>query len=1234
MEKQSEEWLPHFFAYSPTKYMERILIATYSFFEKRRTILYAFTILSFLILGVLAYRIHIEEDITRILPNGKQVQQINELLQQSKLGDKIIVKIRSNENADTETLIATADSLVQWLQQKCPESVGKIKDRVDEESAAEVYEVIHRNLPLFLTDEDYSTIDSLCTPAQIAAKTDANYHALTSASGFILKKLISDDPVGITPIALKKLETLPLDEKFQLYDGYMLTDSNTSLMLFIAPSHTANETAQNEKLYEALATFATQSSNNVLFFGGPIVGVSNARQLKKDTILTLSITIICLLAFTFFFFRQRRVPLVMMLPVVFGALFSLAIIGLYKGSISSIALGAGSIVLGIAINYSIHFFSHLKHCGSVKQTICDLWQPMTIGSFTTVGSFFSLTLLQSQILNDFGLFAGLSLTGATIFALVFLPHFAHEKEQDELLHRPNFPERLLSARIHHQGKIFAAILALTVFFFYHAGKVEFDSDMNHYSYLDDDLEKAQRELDVMQDSETKTVFIASSGENTNRVLEQNEQLLHSLSEAQQKGWVKKYSSINWFLQSETMQQEKWTKWNNYWTKDKKENVLAVLKSEGAKFKMRPQAFDHFEGLLNCSYVPMSAEDFNALTKSVGSELYFNSANKTVVLNAVKVNKATRPEFYESLRKTGAVILDKQIITNSLVTVLYSDFNKILLFTSLLVFVSLLISYASLELTVITFLPMLITWIWILGIMALFGIQFNLINIIISTFIFGLGDDFSIFTTDGLMKKYTERKETIASHKVSIFLCAATTIIGLGALIFAKHPALQSIALISIIGIFCVLIIGQTVQPFLFNAFIQNRKEKGLPPYTFSSLLLTIIAFSYYVVGSLLLSLIGYILIYALPFVQLKTRKLWLHHLMCWCLRGLTYMMVNVRKTHVNKELMDFSKPAIIIANHQSFLDILVTVMQHPKLILLTNHWVYHSPVFGKVVQLADYYPVMEGVDPAIDKFEDIVKDGYSIVVFPEGTRSPDRKLKRFHKGAFFLSEKLNLDIVPMVLHGTGDTIRKGDFMVMNASMTMKFLPRIQPDDKCFGEGYAERTKLISRHFKKEYEILKKERETAVYFRQQLRLNYTYKGPEVFAYAWKQNFYSAKYDKLDKLLPEQGKIAVLGCSYGYAAYAIALMSDNRTVSGYDADERKIDIAQNCYLRSPNINFYTADVFNTKPEKQDAFVVHEAMLADKTKEEKDRFWATLRSSLSEDGVIVLLNGQAESKIMNAA
>ena len=86
-----------------------------------------------------------------------------------------------------------------------------------------------------------------------------------------------------------------------------------------------------------------------------------------------------------------------------------------------------------------------------------------------------------------------------------------------------------------------------------------------------------------------------------------------------------------------------------------------------------------------------------------------------------------------------------------------------------------------------------------GVMGMLGIEFNIINIILSTFIFGIGDDFSIFIMDGLQNKYRTGRQLLNSHKTAIFFSAFTTVIGMGTLVFARHPALQSISLISILG---------------------------------------------------------------------------------------------------------------------------------------------------------------------------------------------------------------------------------------------------------------------------------------------------------------------------------------------------------------------------------------------------------------------------------------------------
>ena len=103
--------------------------------------------------------------------------------------------------------------------------------------------------------------------------------------------------------------------------------------------------------------------------------------MTTDTIVTLSVTILLLLVLAFYYFRKKRTPLLLLLPVVYGAALGLAVIYLVQGSISVIALGAGAIVMGIAIDYSIHFLSHERGAENMRETIRELQSPLTIGSF-------------------------------------------------------------------------------------------------------------------------------------------------------------------------------------------------------------------------------------------------------------------------------------------------------------------------------------------------------------------------------------------------------------------------------------------------------------------------------------------------------------------------------------------------------------------------------------------------------------------------------------------------------------------------------------------------------------------------------------------------------------------------------------------------------------------------------------------------------------------------------------
>lgn len=160
----------------------------------------------------------------------------------------------------------------------------------------------------------------------------------------------------------------------------------------------------------------------------------------------------------------------------------------------------------------------------------------------------------------------------------------------------------------------------------------------------------------------------------------------------------------------------------------------------------------------------------------------------------------------------------------------------------------------------------------------------------------------------------------------------------------------------------------------------------------------------------------------------KTRKKQegLHRFICRSARFGSSMfgLVGNRFTLACNVEEDFSRPAVITCNHQSHLDLLPMLAMTPKVVILTADWVWHNPLYGFIIRAADFLPASKGLDALTPRLSELVADGYSIVVYPESTRSMDCSIGRFHQGAFYLAEQLKLDILPTVIYGAGRALPK------------------------------------------------------------------------------------------------------------------------------------------------------------------------------------------------------------------
>src|SRR5690606_20827382 len=273
----------------------------------------------------------------------------------------------------------------------------------------------------------------------------------------------------------------------------------------------------------------------------------------------------------------------------------------------------------------------------------------------------------------------------------------------------------------------------------------------------------------------------------------------------------------------------------------------------------------------------------------------------------------------------------------------------------------------------------------------------------------------------------------------------------------------------------------------------------------------------------------------------------------------------VKKKVINESSEDFSKPAVIIANHTSFLDILAVGMLHPKICFLVNDWVYNSPVFGKAVQRADFYPVSSGIENSLEPLKKKIKQGYSLMAFPEGTRSDSNKIRRFHKGAFYLANEFNLDILPVLIHGNSEVNPKGSFIIKDGSITVEILPRIDANKNSFGENHTQKAKQIGAYFKAEFSKLRDRIEGPKYFHQIILEEYRYKGDSLYRNVKKDLKENAEiYFEIIRQVEKNGKIAHISEDFGQLDFLLALDGPDRKIFSYIGNSETLDILQNSYI----------------------------------------------------------------------
>ena len=811
--------------------MERIFLPIYRLFKARPAAMWAILILTTAVFAFFGLKLQYEEDLTKLLPQTEKAEASGLAFGQLSVKDKIFVEILPSEgDADEARLAEVSDLFVESLQAKDTTGgyINNILYRIEDEWAVNGLDYGLAHFPSIIGEDFYEGFERKLSADSLAVQMAANADIIANDWEGNATMVVCYDPAGLRYTMMG--EGLALAgglSGFGIAEKHFFTKDKSAALAFIAPDFKSFDSASGDVLVSMIQQTADEiTAENpdvrILFHGATVLSGGNSQRITKDLVATVGISLLIILIVLMLCFRNGSTLPSLLAPVLYGMLMAMACLYWIKGGMSLMALGLGAIVLGIAMSYVLHVLTHYKYVSDPEKVLKAQSTPVCLGCITTIGAFAGLLFTESELLRDFGIFASISLIGATLFSLVFLPQFFRPEKNRRSEKAFSILEKINNYRLDRNIAVIVAIVAVSVISFFFAGKVGFDSNMKNIGYVSPEVAESQDFYAEKVNHGLMSTYFAASAKSIDEALGYNVAITRTIDSLKTAGLIKQSSGVSALVKTIDEQQRNIDRWNAFWSPERIAQTKKDISAAARRNDLDETLFDPFFTIIESDYEPESIYDSGILPVELSSNFVEKVGDDYLVFTSTLLDPKDKKAVCDAVSANPhALVIDPFYYMSDMIEIIHGDFNLVLLISSLFVLLVLLISFRSVVLAALAFLPMFLSWYIVEGLMAIFGLEFNLINIIVSSFIFGVGVDYSIFIMDGLLSKARGGDpELLTYHKTAITFSAFILVVVVCSLLFAKHPALSSVGVCTLIGMISTIMISYCLQPFLFRQMLK------------------------------------------------------------------------------------------------------------------------------------------------------------------------------------------------------------------------------------------------------------------------------------------------------------------------------------------------------------------------------------------------------------------------------
>ena len=1172
-------------------------------------------------------RIDLEEDILGILPQHDSiVDDYKYTIRKFHQIDRVYIDVGIT-NTDADTLAHAADEVYAGLSTN--RDFGRITYHIEFGSQRTIVNFLTGALPNLFTDTDAVALEKKLETNSIRTFLTDRRRKLAGPEGMVLKDVVAADPISMSALVIAKV--VPLQTGFgdaHVEDGRLTSSDGKHVLMMLEPKFPSADSKRSAILVAEMLRVAHEVENHfpsvhVAITGGHRMSLDNATLIRRDATRCMFLAISAMFILCFTAYRRRWLAAVTFLPSLFGTLMAGAVLALVDEHLSAIAIGFASMAIGITVDYGIYVVYHIDNAARNRETAGQitgrLVLPTFIGAMTIIAAFLVLSTSPMRGYQQLGIFGAVGVLMSAVFALVVLPLLIPlPKNTDELppLRFTGWMENFHAWQKRKRPLLLLGVLVLTVVTIFGVKKLRFEGDISKLNGITESTHADDKLISQTWGDALGMTLIVARGKTEDDALAQNDRAAQLL--AQQPNVTGVYS-LAAVCPSLATQEANIQRWQKFWTPEKQFALKQTLQQVGGELGFRPDAFAPFWKSVTEKPAMITLDQFRgtALEQAL-SERVAVGTNDTAISTLIKV--ADRSQV-RKLRDAlpGFILIDQKNFADHIAGLAKSGMGHFAFWTVVLVGAIAYFSLGSVELVIATMLPIGFGLLWTLGLMGLLGLPINVMNCVFVIFVIGMGEDYSVFLATSKLDEWRGHPPRIHATSASVFISAATTIFGFAVLVFAQHPVLFSMGTTVLLGMVSAFIATLVITPACMDLLLFRPQPRGAPKFWHPLVTLWV---AIHLGGSQIF--LYYVLRPILKIISPRTADDKLRRATRWFARGVVKAVPFGQLEFKNISPATFSPPCIVISNHQSAVDVMLMVSLPGDVRQTAKKRVFEAPFLGIGCQILGHVMV-EPNDPetTLQRCRERLASGASVHFYPEGTRSPDGFVQRFHRGAFELAVELNQELLPVILCDTNTAMPRDAWWFEPYHAVVRALPRVTPQNFDYALGSV----ALMQHCEKIVRAAMQQQldklNTPRVLRRKVERLYRYQGAftEKFVH-WKMKL-DPIFQSLDRVVPRSGFILDLGCGYGLATHWLAQCTDTRTFLGVDYDEAKIRTAQCTAPQQPRLQFEIQNLLDFDYPACDAILLLD-VLHYWTPDKQQSILNKARRALRPGGKLILRDG----------